>query len=141
MNKVILLGNVGGEVRVSTLGSGDMALNFSLATNERVKKGEEWVEHTEWHRIGVLGRRAEALSRLLHKGSKIMVEGVLRTREYEKDGIKRYSTEIRAHEIFLCDPKPQGQEQQRKATFRIPEKRNADDPFSGYGEDDGGYLR
>ena len=100
-NIVILHGNLGAdpELRVSASGMG--ILKLRVATNERVKKGEEWVDHSEWHSVTVFGKRCEGLAKILHKGSKVMVTGKLRTTSYEKDGIKKYSTEILADDVEL----------------------------------------
>lgn len=108
MNVVHLVGNLGADPELRVTAGGLSILNLRLATSERVKKGEEWVEHTEWHRITVFGKRADGLSKFLAKGSKVAVTGKLRTTSYEKDGIKKYSTDIIADDVEPCDRKGGG---------------------------------
>lgn len=101
MNKVILSGRLGADPDVR--GS---VLKLRLATNERRKDKEgNWGDHTEWHSVVVFGKRAEALSRLLGKGSRVLVEGKLRTSSWEKDGQKQYKTEVVADDLELLDGK------------------------------------
>ena len=106
LNKVIITGNLGQKPDVRKSASGLPICNFSVATNERVKKGDEWVDHTEWHRVVVFGKQAESCERFLDKGSKVAVEGKLRTSTYEdKDGNTRKSTEIISDRVeFLTKP-------------------------------------
>lgn len=101
MNKVIIYGRLGSEPELNNTKSGSAVLKFRVATNERQKRGDEWVDHTEWHAVVVWGKRAESLSRLLHKGSAVLVEGNLRTSSWEKDGQKRSRTEISALDVTL----------------------------------------
>ena len=97
VNKVILVGNLGRDPEVRHSQAGAKIVNFSLATSEtwKDKNTGERREKTEWHRVVIF---SEGLTRIaesyLRKGSKVYIEGSLQTREYEKDGIKRYSTEI-----------------------------------------------
>jgi single-strand DNA-binding protein len=102
VNKVILLGNLGAEPELS--GSGDSSrLSLRIATDESYKdKTGERKTRTEWHRVTVWGRRAEGLAKAhLSKGDRIYVEGRITTRSYEKDGQKRYSTEVTAVSVLL----------------------------------------
>jgi single-strand DNA-binding protein len=93
MNKVILIGTVGRDAETSYTQSGKSVSKFSMATNRSWKKGDEWVEETDWHNIVVWG--AEKLAEYITKGSKIGVEGRLQSRSYEdKNGDKKYVTEI-----------------------------------------------
>ena len=101
VNKVILLGHAGKDPEVHILRSGTL-VNLSLATSDGYKDNRgEWQERTEWHRVTVWGRRAEALGKILTKGDSIFIEGRLQTSSYEKNGEKRYSTEIVANNIVL----------------------------------------
>lgn len=109
MNLVILIGNLGADPEYKVTQSGAQLLNLRLATTEKVKKNEIWEDKTEWHTVTLWGKRAESLSRFLHKGSRISVRGSLRTNSYEKDGEKRYKTSVNADEIELLDRK-QGRE-------------------------------
>jgi single-strand DNA-binding protein len=95
VNKVILLGNLGADPESRSAPSGSTVVTLRLATTERVKAGEEWQEHTEWHRVVCFGRTAENVAKYTSKGRQIYVDGRLRTREWvDKDGAKRWSTEI-----------------------------------------------
>jgi single-strand DNA-binding protein len=100
MNKVILLGNLGADPELRYTGAGIPVLNVRLATNETwVDKGHEIQERTEWHNVVFWGARAEGLSRVLGKGDCLYIEGSLRTTSYEKEGQKRYRTEVIAKEL------------------------------------------
>ena len=100
MNKVIISGNLGQKPEIRKANSGNSVGNFSIATNQRVKKGDEWVDQTDWHRIVVFGKTAENCERFLDKGSKVIVEGRLQTRSYEdKQGNQRKTTEIVASNV------------------------------------------
>lgn len=105
INKVILVGNLGHSPDVKQLPDGNTVANISLATSERWKDkttGEQQ-ERTEWHRVVFFGRLAEIVDEYVKKGSKIYVEGKLQTRSWEKDGVKRYTTEIIAREMQMLD--------------------------------------
>lgn len=111
MNRVILSGRLGADPDMR--GS---VLKLRLATNERRKdQAGNWSDHTEWHSVVVFGKRAEALHRLLAKGSRILVEGKLRTSNWEKDGEKRYRTEVIADDVELYDGKRDAAPAQRRA--------------------------
>lgn len=111
MNRVILSGRLGADPDMR--GS---VLKLRLATNERRKdQSGNWSDHTEWHSVVVFGKRAEALSRLLAKGSRVLVEGKLRTSSWEKDGEKRYRTEVIADDVELYDGKRDAAPAQRRA--------------------------
>lgn len=96
VNKVILVGNVGGDPDIRYMPSGNAVANITLATSEswKDKQTGQQQEKTEWHRIVFFGRLAEVVDQYVRKGSKLYVEGKLQTREWEKDGIKRYTTEV-----------------------------------------------
>lgn len=97
VNKVILIGNLGNEPDVRYMPSGDAVANLSLATSEawRDKNTGELQERTEWHRVVLFGKTAEVAKQYLHKGSKVYVEGQLRTKKWQdKDGHDRYTTEV-----------------------------------------------
>jgi single-strand DNA-binding protein len=103
LNKVMLLGNLGADPELRVTPSGQSILKLRLATKETyLDKGGIRQERTEWHRITVWGKRAEALSKILAKGSGIFVEGRIQTSSYEKNGEKRYSTDIVANNIILA---------------------------------------
>ena len=102
MNKVILIGNTGKDPDIRHFEGGNTIANIVLATNERgykLQNGTEVPERTEWHNIVVRGERALFVEKHVKKGSSMYVEGKIRTRDYEKDGIKRYITEIIADKV------------------------------------------
>jgi len=114
VNKVILVGNLGKDPEVRTLENGRKVANFSLATSEAYKdKNGERVERTEWHNIVFWGPIAEVIERYVKKGSKIFVEGKLRTRSYEQDGVKKYITEIDGQNMTMLDSKGPGSDTER----------------------------
>ena len=98
-NTVILLGRLGKDAETKFTPSGAAVTNFSIATSRRYKQGEEWKEETDWHNCVLW--RAEKLAEFLKKGSRIEVEGRLRTRSYEVDGSKRYATEVVVEDVIL----------------------------------------
>jgi len=113
INKVILIGNLGNDPDVRYTQSGDAIANVSLATSEtwKDKNTGEPQERTEWHRVVFFGKVAEIVKDYLHKGSKIYVEGQLRTRKWQdKDGQDRYSTEVVANRVQSLGGRPQGGE-------------------------------
>ena len=103
LNRVMLLGNLGADPELRVIGSGQALLKLRLATNESyLDKNQVRQERVEWHRVTVWGRRAEGLAKFLRKGHKIFVEGRIQTSTYDKDGEKRYSTEIVATNIIVA---------------------------------------
>jgi single-strand DNA-binding protein len=105
MNKVMLFGRLGRDPEVrATNDNGGKVCNLSLATTERFKdRTGEWQEATEWHRVVAFGRTAENCEQYLAKGREILVEGRLRTREWEdQSGAKRYATEVVAANITFA---------------------------------------
>ncbi len=103
MNKVILIGNIGNKPELNEQGT---VANFSVATNKQYKDKEgKKVKKTEWHRVVAFGKTAEIICEFFDKGSKIAIEGELQTREYEKDGVKKYTTEIIANNFEFVDSK------------------------------------
>ena len=109
LNRVMLLGNLGADPDLKVTAGGQAVLKLRLATTETyLDKANARQERTEWHSITVWGKRGEALAKILSKGSSIFVEGSLRTSSYEKDGEKRYRTEINANNIILAGGKRSG---------------------------------
>lgn len=96
VNKVILIGNVGGDPETRYLPNGNAVTNITLATTDswKDKQTGQQQERTEWHRVVFFGKVAEIAGEYLRKGSQCYIEGRLQTREWEKDGVKRYTTEI-----------------------------------------------
>lgn len=103
LNRVMLLGNLGADPELRFTQGGQSVLNIRLATTERYKGADgQWQERTDWHSVVVWGKRAEALGKILTKGSTIFVEGSLRTTSYEKGGEKRWKTEVVAQNVILA---------------------------------------
>ena len=110
INKVILVGNLGNDPETRYMPSGGAVTNISIATSKAWKDRDsgEQKEKTEWHRVVFFNRLAEIAGEYLKKGSKVYVEGELRTNKYEKDGQTRYSTEIVANEMQMLDSRGGG---------------------------------
>lgn len=111
VNKVILIGNLGSDPEVRYTPSGSAVANVNLATSEtwRDKQTGELQDRTEWHRIVFFNRLAEIVGEYLRKGSKIYVEGSLRTRKWvDKNGVERHTTEIIANEMHILDSRSGG---------------------------------
>lgn len=114
MNKVILIGNLGQDPVARTFENGTMMVALSLATSKKSKDKSTgaMVDRTEWHKLVVFDKKAEIAYQYLRKGSKIAVEGEIRTRSYEKDAQKHYITEIVVFQLEMlggtraqdCDP-------------------------------------
>jgi single-strand DNA-binding protein len=107
LNKVMIIGHLGADPDVRYSQNNTAIATLSVATNERYKdQNGDWQESTEWHRIVAFGRVAEICQEYLKKGSKIYIEGSLQTRSWEdKDGVKKYTTEIKARTLFMLDGK------------------------------------
>jgi single-strand DNA-binding protein len=105
INKVILVGNLGRDPETRYMPSGGAVTNVSIATSKGWKDRDsgEQKERTEWHRIVFFNRLAEIAGEYLKRGSKVYIEGELRTRDWEKDGQKHYTTEIVASEMQMLD--------------------------------------
>lgn len=96
VNKVILVGNLGNDPEIRYMPNGGAVANITVATSESWtdKNTGEKKEVTEWHRVVLFGKVAEVAGEYLKKGSQVYIEGQLKTRKWEKDGVERYSTEI-----------------------------------------------
>ena len=105
VNKVTLIGTLGRDPEIRYMPNGNAVANLSLATDESYNDRQtgQKVEKTEWHRITVYGKLAEIVQQYLKKGARAYFEGKLRTREWEKDGVKRYTTEIIANDMVMLD--------------------------------------
>jgi single-strand DNA-binding protein len=111
VNKVIIVGNLGRDPEVRYMPNGDAVATLAVATTDtwKDKNSGEKKEQTEWHRISFFGRTAEVCGQYLKKGSSVYVEGSLRTRKYtDKDGIEKYSTEIRGDSMQMLGGRQQG---------------------------------
>ncbi len=104
VNRVMLMGNLGNNPETHVTRGGQVVLSMRLATTDSYldKEGVRR-DRTDWHSVVMFGKRAEALARILHKGSQIFVEGSLRTSSYEgRDGVKRQKTEIIANDLVMA---------------------------------------
>jgi single-strand DNA-binding protein len=112
VNKVILVGNLGKDPEVRHLESGVPVASFSIATSESYndKSSGERKTVTEWHNVVLWRGLAEVAEKYLHKGDQVYIEGKLRTRQWEKDGITRYTTEVVGENMTMLGgrPKPEG---------------------------------
>jgi len=111
LNKVILVGHLGQDPKISYTQSGQPVANLRMATSERFKdKQGQWTDRTEWHTVVAWGKDAEFCSNYLAKGALIMIEGRLQTRKWQdKDGQDRYSTEVVANRVQSLGGRPQGE--------------------------------
>ena len=106
VNKVIIIGNLGADPEARQFNNGGSVTNISVATSEQWtdKQSGEKREATEWHRVSLFNRLGEIAAQYLRKGSKVYIEGSLRTRKYQApDGSDRYATEIRADQMQMLD--------------------------------------
>jgi len=110
VNKAILVGNLGRDPELRHTPNGQAVVNFTLATSENwTDKSGERQERTEWHRIVVWGKTAEMCNQYLSKGRTVYIEGRIQTREWEdKDGNKRYTTEVNAQTVQFIGPRTDG---------------------------------
>ena len=110
VNKVILIGNLGKDPELKSFPNGDAFCNLTLATSDswNDKATGEKKERTEWHNLVFTRKLAEIAGKYLKKGSKIYVEGSLRTRSWEKDGVTRYTTEIVVNDMQMLDGRSGG---------------------------------
>lgn len=138
INKVILLGHLGGDPDVRYTQSGSTITTISVATSESWtdKQSGQKVERTEWHRVKFFGRLAEVAGEYLRKGSQVYIEGQLRTEKYtDKAGVEKYSTDVIANDLQMLGVRgsESGERNERPQRGSAPaaarpEPRN-DDPF------------
>ena len=129
VNKVILVGRLGSDVELKNINDSQTVANFSIATSEKWnnKLGEKQ-EKTEWHRIVMWGKVAEIAGKYLHKGSQVYIEGKLQTRSWDdKDGNKRYATEVVGFSLQMLDGKKQESEQRPAQATQQDETNIAND--------------
>ncbi len=106
LNRVMLIGRLGADPEIRYTADGVAVANFRIATNRPIKKGEQWEEETDWHRVVAWRRLGEVCGEYLSKGSLVYVEGQLRTRSWEdQDGNRRWTTEVIARDVILLEPK------------------------------------
>ena len=136
INKVILVGNLGNDPESKTTATGGAVCNISIATSEswKDKQTGEKLERTEWHRVVFFNRLAEIAGQYLKKGSKVYIEGQLRTSKYQKDGQDHYSTDIVASEMQMLDSRGDSPQQapQAPAAPAAPQQGGG---FDSFGDD------
>ena len=144
MNRATLIGNLGKDPELKTTPQGKYVCSFSLATSENYKDASgNWVDATEWHNIVFWERMAEHAAQYLKKGKKVYIEGRIKTRNYEKDGVKHYMTEIYGQNFIVLETREQGSGQpQRTGTISNNQSSPANEfttvetEFPGAEEDD-----
>tara|TARA_Y100000590_G_scaffold139640_1_gene159913 strand:+ start:1666 stop:2097 length:432 start_codon:yes stop_codon:yes gene_type:complete len=131
LNKVILIGNLGRNPEIKNFDGGAAVCSFSIATNENYKdKSGEWQTNTEWHNISIWGDAAERCAKNLEKGDRVLVEGKLSTRQWNKPGEEspRYQTEIRARYVKkIGDQKSAIEQGEQEAAKLASENGRKDD--------------
>lgn len=129
LNKVIIIGRLGQDPEVRNTQGGTSVATMSVATSERYKdKNGEQQENTEWHRVVAWARLAEICRDYLKKGSLVYFEGTLQTRDWEdKDGVKRYTTEIKALSMQMLDSKGSGSNGQSSTPSKPEPAKEIDD--------------
>jgi single-strand DNA-binding protein len=140
INKVILVGNLGADPETRYTPGGTAITEIRIATSEswKDKQTGEQQERTEWHRITFFGKLADVAGKYLKKGSQVFVEGKIRTEEYEKDGIKRYSTKVIADEMQMLGARGGGGGEQ-SAPARGQRSANSAPAPSGAPAGDAGF--
>lgn len=146
VNKVILVGTLGKDPETKTFPNGGSLTQFSIATSESWtdKNSGERKEQTEWHRIVLHNRLGEIAQQYLRKGSKVYIEGSLRTRQWtDQSGQERYTTEIRGEQMQMLDSNNRQQnDNQGEGGYQQPRFNNNQNSQSGYGNQapaQGGY--
>lgn len=139
LNKVMLIGNLGRDPEVRYTQGGTAVANFTMATTERWNDQQgERQERTEWHRVVVWGKQAEIAGEYLRKGRSVFVEGSMQTREWtDRDGNKRYTTEVRAQRFQMLGGRGGGEDRQMGGEQREAAQPAVAEPVGpGYDEDD-----
>lgn len=123
INKAIIVGTLGADPESRYTPNGTAITSFRVATNEEWKDKQtgEKKSRAEWHRIEAFGKLAEIIGEYLKKGSRVYIEGKLRTDEYEKDGVKRYLTKVIADQMQMLGGKPEGANSPRKPVKDCPQ--------------------
>ena len=141
VNKVIIIGNLGADPEARQFSNGGSVTNISVATSEQWtdKQSGEKREATEWHRISLFNRLGEIAAQYLRKGSKVYIEGSLRTRKYQDpNGQDRYITEIRAEQMQMLDGATGGSND--GGGFGGAQNSNQYQNQGGYGNQGGGFA-
>ena len=133
MNKVMLIGNVGKEPDIRYMDQGVCVASVVLATTERgykLQSGAEVPERTEWHNVVLWRGLAETVEKYVHKGDKLYIEGKIHTRSYDdRNGVKRYVTEVWADAMEMLTPKSTSQPQAQPSQVPISPTQPSEAPF------------
>ena len=113
--KIIIGGTLGSDAKVNNFANGGGVMTLNVATSENWKKDDEWQSKTTWHTVKLFGKSVEYLSPKCVKGVSVMVEGILNTDEYEKDGVKKFSTFIKAVNVKVVSGQQDGAQGQLQA--------------------------
>lgn len=138
LNKVMLLGNLGADPELRVTPGGQAVLKLRLATTETyLDRNNTRQERTEWHSVTLWGKRGEALAKFLSKGERLFVEGSIRTSSYEKDGEKRYRTEVVASNVILSGKGNGAQRSDERGGYerRSVQRDNTSSPARQPGDD------
>jgi single-strand DNA-binding protein len=139
--KVIICGNIGRDPEIKYTQNGTAVCSLSVATSRswKDKNSGERQEETEWHRVVAYDRLAEILGEYTKKGSKVLIDGRLKTRKWEdKDGIERYTTEIVAESMQMLDPKSDGERTERPRS-QSQQRSGQQRTQGGQGKSQGGF--
>lgn len=129
-NQITIIGHLGKDPEVRSTSGGTAVANFSVATSETYKdKNGEKKTTTQWHRVVAWEKLATLCEKYIKKGSKVLVVGQMEYRDWEKDGVKRTSAEIRAREVKFLDSKPEGSAGSRPEADDQREPGGDDEPF------------
>jgi len=112
-NRTILVGNLTRDVELRHIPSGTAVAEIGLAVNDRVKKGDQWVDETTFVDVTLWARTAEVAAQYLRKGSSVLIEGRLKLETWEKDGQRRSKLKVIADSMRMLDGKPQGESQKQ----------------------------
>ena len=131
VNKVILVGNCGQDPETRYTNNGATVTSLSIATSEawNDKNTGERHEKTEWHKVVFFGRIAEVVGKYAQKGSKLYIEGKLETQQWEKDGVKRYTTQVIAQRMELLDSRGQQNDSQSHHSTPFQQKQTRENDF------------
>lgn len=130
INKAVLAGRLGNDPKVKRTSTGKTLCSFSLATNKKWKDQRgEWQEHTEWHQCEAWSAMAENISKHVHKGDAIYIEGELRTTKWEKDGVVRYATNILIGRWQLVNSKNMSQQNGNRQNPHAARPEHEDIPY------------
>jgi len=142
LNKAMIIGNLGRDPEMRYTPNGQAVTQFTVAVNRNYKDSSgEWKEETEWFRVVAWGPLAERTAEYLRKGRKVYVEGRLQTRNWEdKDGQKRYTTELIASTVTALDPRPREDGGEPPAPRPSPPSSGAPAAPEDFGADDLGEL-